>query len=134
LAFIARQLVTCSDLPYYMAPFEFKTIEQQLELRGVLKALEEELPVKAPKLSEANMARRFYYASHGIFDYIIKILDEAVSRGGSGPEGALALVDFAAAFKSSIWRDAPKGSIRSMWAPHCGISTSLASHSISGTT
>jgi hypothetical protein len=93
--------------PYYMAPFEFETIEQQLELRGVLKALEEQLPVKAPKLSEANMARRFYYASHGIFDYIIKILDEAVSRGGSDPEGALTMADFAAAFKSSIWRDAP---------------------------
>jgi hypothetical protein len=58
-------------------------------------------------LSEANLAQRFYFASHGLFDYIVKIVDDAVSRGGSGPGGQVTQLDFALAFKRVIWFGAP---------------------------
>jgi hypothetical protein len=42
-----------------------------------------------------------------LFDYIVKIIDDAVSRGGSGPQGHISINDFASAFKRTVWMDAP---------------------------
>jgi Bacterial TniB protein len=93
--------------PYYMEPFAFGTKEEQTELRGVLLGIQQGLPCGSIDLSEANMAKRFYYASHGLFDYIVKIIDDAASRGGSGPSGQLTMRDYAEAFKRVVWFDAP---------------------------
>lgn len=53
------------------------------------------------------MARRFYYASCGLIDYVVKVIDDAVSRGGSGAGGAVTQEDLAQAFVRSVWREAP---------------------------
>ncbi len=93
--------------PFYMEPFAFGTKEEQLELRGVLGGIQQGLPKGSVDISEANMALRFYYASHGLFDYIVKVIDDAASRGGSGAGGQLTMADYAMAFKRVVWFDAP---------------------------
>lgn len=93
--------------PYYMEPFGFATDDDRLEFRGVLKLIHKRLPKGSIDISEANLARRFYFASHGLFDYIVKIIDDAASRGGSGPHGMLVMSDYARAFKAVVWSAAP---------------------------
>lgn len=94
--------------PYYLAPFTFATAEEQREFRGLLKALGQDLPKGSIKVSAPAEAIRFFYASCGLIDYVVKLLDDAVSRGGSGPDGAVTREDFAAAFSRVVWRDAPE--------------------------
>lgn len=94
--------------PYYLAPFAFTTPEEQREFRGLLKALGRDLPKGSVKISAPEEALRFFYASCGLTDYVVKLLDDAVSRGGSGPGGAVTRADFAAAFSRVIWCDAPE--------------------------
>lgn len=93
--------------PLYMQPFGFDTKLEQREFRGVLKGIQSSLPVACVDMSEANLAQRFYFACHGLLDYVVKIVDDAVSRGGSGPRGQVTQQDFALAFKRSVWFEAP---------------------------
>jgi len=93
--------------PYYMEPFAFTTNHERLEFRGVLKSMQARLPNGSVDISEANMARRFYFASHGLFDYVVKIIDDAGSRGGTGPGGMLTMADYARAFKTVVWSAVP---------------------------
>ena len=94
--------------PHYMEPFNYTTAEEQLEFRGVLKRIQDDLPVGSDDLAEASMARRFYYASHGLIDYVVKIIDDAVSRGGTGPLGKITMEDYARAFERVVWFNAPR--------------------------
>jgi hypothetical protein len=90
-----------------MQPFGFDTQDERLEFRGVLQGIQSRLPVPCTALSEANMAQRFYFASHGLLDYVVKIIDDAVSRFCPDPGEPLTQQAFEAAFKRTIWRDAP---------------------------
>lgn len=99
--------------PFYLPPFGFSTEEEQILFRALLQQFEEMLP-HSPRntranlaLSEPGMARRFYFASNGLIDYVVKILDDAASRRGAGLEGALTQADLALAFRNQVWRDAP---------------------------
>ncbi len=94
--------------PYYLAPFSFSTAEDQREFRGLLKALAQDLPKGSVKIWAPEEAIRFFYASCGLVDFVVKLLDDAVSRGGSGPGGAVTREDFAVAFSRVVWRDAPE--------------------------
>jgi hypothetical protein len=94
--------------PYYLEPFSYATSAQQKEFRGVLKAIGQGLPKGSVNISSAQEAIRFFYASCGLIDFVVKLLDDAVSRGGSGPEGSVMREDFAASFVRVIWRDAPE--------------------------
>lgn len=93
--------------PHYMQPFEFGNQDDQFEFRGVLNGIQARLPVPCIDLSEANMAQRFYFASHGLFDYVVKIIDDAVSRACIGSGEELTQKSFEASFKRTIWLDAP---------------------------
>lgn len=93
--------------PHYMQPFGFDTQDERLEFRGVLHGIQSRLPVPCPDLSEANMAQRFYFASHGLLDYVVKIIDDAVSRFCPDSGEPLTQQAFEAAFKRTIWLDAP---------------------------
>lgn len=93
--------------PHYMQPFSFDTEDEILEFRGVLHSIHSRLPVPCVSLSENNMARRFYYGSHGILDYVVKIIDDAVSRFGLDSEGNLTQESFETAFRRAVWLDAP---------------------------
>ena len=93
--------------PHYMQPFGFATQDEKLEFRGVLNGIQSRLPVSCIDLSEANMAQRFYFASHGLLDYVVKIIDDAVSRACPDFREQLTQQAFEAAFKRTIWLDAP---------------------------
>ncbi len=94
--------------PFYLKPFGFTTEHEIKEFRGILKKIHEILPLKCPELHEANMARRFYFASCGLIDYISKIVDRAVLFAGEHGHDALTLCHFAHGFEQEVWRDPPK--------------------------
>lgn len=102
-----RQLRRLFSAPHYMEPFSFETQQGRLEFRGVLKALGDPLPPGSIEIHAPNNAERFYYACNGLIDYVVKILDDAVSRGGSGAGGAVTLSDCERSFKQTIWSFAP---------------------------
>lgn len=92
--------------PHYMKPFGFDNQEERLEFRGILSGIQARLPLPCTDLSEANMAQRFYFASHGLLDYVIKIIDDAVSRACPDSGEALTQQAFEAAFKRTVWLNA----------------------------
>ena len=94
--------------PYYMRPFGFSSRDEQLEFRGLLKKIHSRIPIPCPALHEANLSRRFFYATNGLIDYIFKIADEAVSRATESAGACITLETFARAFETAVWRDAPK--------------------------
>lgn len=91
---------------YYLEPFSIETEVEANVFRAVLKQIHEWIPVETIPLHESNTARMFYFASHGLIDYVIKIVDKAVSTPRD-PSVPIGLTDFAAAFRSAVWRDAP---------------------------
>lgn len=94
--------------PWYLKPFEFNTEDEQQTFRAVLKGIHCELPVQCPPLHEANIARRFFYASNGLIDYVVKIIDTAVSSLPADGVLELNMESFATAFRQSVWREAPE--------------------------
>lgn len=93
--------------PHYMKPFGFNNQDEKLEFRGVLNGIQSRLPVPCTDLSEANMAQRFYFASHGLLDYVVKIIDDAVSRACRDSGEQLTQQTFEASFKRAVWLNAP---------------------------
>ena len=93
--------------PHYLEPFGFSTVAEQTEFRAALKRIQAAIPVGTIELGSHEIAQRFYFASHGLIDYVVKIVDDAVSRGGSGREGAITLGDYAKAFKRTVWSTVP---------------------------
>jgi len=92
-----------------MTPFSFETAEDFQEFRGVLKALGTSLPFPAEvPLHESNLARRFHVGSCGLFDYVIKILEGAVSATASAGLESIDLQALAAGFRNRVWRDVPE--------------------------
>ncbi len=94
-------------VPHYIRPFGFTTEEERREFRAVLKEIWKLIPIKCIELHDANVARRFYYASSGLIDYIVKIVEEAVSRVSLQEKGAITLKTLERAFEARIWGDAP---------------------------
>ncbi len=95
--------------PFYLESFDYSTPKQQKLFRALLSRLQGRLGRACVELGDAEMARCFYYASLGLIDYVIKILDDVGSRDGSGPDGAITRQDLAVAFKRSIWGACPDG-------------------------
>ena len=94
---------------YYMRPFDFNDEEQQKSYRAVLKSIGDALPIRCnPLLHEFNLARRFHYATNGLFDYIVKIIDAAIEYAESHDLRELDLGVFKEAFKAKAWNDAPE--------------------------
>lgn len=92
-----------------MTPFSFETSEDFQEFRGVLKALGASLPFRAEvPLHESNLARRFHVGSCGLLDYVVKILEGAVSATASAGLESIDLQTLAAGFRNRVWRDVPE--------------------------
>lgn len=94
--------------PFYLRPFDIETDKAQKDFRGILKSIHATLPLQCPELHEANLARRFYYASCGLFDYLAKIIDQAILLAGERKHSSLSLKLFATAFQEEVWRDVPR--------------------------
>jgi len=93
--------------PYYFEPFSFKSRESQMEFRGVLKVFAEQMPPGSINVASHDLARRMLIATAGLMDYIVKILNDAVSRGGSGDGGAVTMADLALSFRRTVWGNTP---------------------------
>jgi hypothetical protein len=92
--------------PHYLRPFSLADGEFA-ELRSVLKTFHDLIKVPCVPLHDVDVARRFFYASNGLIDYVVKVLDEAVSTSCLKEGERLDLPHFARAFKSVVWGDVP---------------------------
>lgn len=92
--------------PHYLRPFSIVGGDFN-ELRSVLRTFHDRIKVPCIPLHDPDVARRFFYASNGLIDYVVKILDEAVSTSGLNEGERLDLPHFARAFKSVVWGDVP---------------------------
>lgn len=103
-----RQLRRRFASPHVLSEFRFQTSEEQREFRGVLAQMQGKLPVKnGIDISDPVVARRFYYATHGLIDYVVKLLDDAALHLGANSGAGLSLEVLAESFRRQIWRDAP---------------------------
>lgn len=94
--------------PHEMKPFAYVTAEQQRDFQDLLASLQQLLPCPSVALDTPEMARLFYFATMGLIDYVVKILDGAVSAGGTGPNGELQQRDLAEAFREHVWASCPE--------------------------
>lgn len=80
-----------------------------LEFRGLLRSMQDmlPLPIEIP-LYEANLARRMHFASYGLFDYLAKILEGAVSAAVAANQPQIDLPALAAGFRNRVWSTAPE--------------------------
>lgn len=92
---------------YSLRPFAFEAERDQKEFRALLMALQSVLPLPAPHLHEANLARRFHIASAGLIDFVIKTIEGAVVAAALEGAPELSLHHFAEGFREKVWRDAP---------------------------
>lgn len=104
---INEQLRRRFGAAHEMKPFGYVTAHEQRDFQDLLANLQTCLPCPCVALDTPEIAGRFYFGSMGLIDYVIKILDGAVSAGGSGPSGKLVLGDFAQAFREEVWNACP---------------------------
>ena len=92
--------------PHYLQPFGLEQ-DSFRQLRNVLRSFQRKIPVPCVELHDVDVARRFYFATNGLIDYIVKILDHAVSTCQLKDGEQLDLPHFAAAFREAVWGEAP---------------------------
>lgn len=91
-----------------LTPFALEDDKDFLEFRGLLRSLQELLPMPLETpLHEANLARRMYFASYGLFDYLGKVLEGAVSAAVAARLPQIDMPALAAGFRNRIWSAAP---------------------------
>ena len=94
--------------PHYISEFKFSTSDQQVAFRAVLDHIQASLPVSSSIcFSEPAIASRFYFASCGLIDYVIKVIDEAVLRVERGEASSITLELLGATFRHRVWADVP---------------------------
>jgi hypothetical protein len=96
--------------PYYMRPFAYQRPEQRTVFRTVLKKIHGMIPAQCecPPLHSVELTERFYYASLGLLDYVIKVVETAVSKTAQRYGGKVTMAALADAFEEAVWRFAPK--------------------------
>jgi len=93
--------------PFYYREFGFRTEEEQTIFRGLLKHFQDLCKLTwALDLSHPDLAMRFHFATNGLIDYVVKILDDLIARHDHGAE-PVSYVHLQNAFKVQIWADVP---------------------------
>lgn len=95
--------------PFYLRPFGFKEADEKVEFRAVLKRMHSLVPGACECVSfhDEAMAERFFYASSGLIDYVVKIIDRAVSNTSADYGGKVTQECLEQAFKDAVWPTAP---------------------------
>jgi hypothetical protein len=94
--------------PIHLSEFGFTTAEEQLTFRSVLKHLQSLMPYqKGLDLSDSDVAMRFHFATNGLIDYVVKIIDELVIASARSPHPTVDYNALQEAFKVQIWADVP---------------------------
>lgn len=73
----------------------------------LLRGIRELLPVDSISFSDKEMIRRFYMASFGLIDYLIKVIDRAVWLVQNRNAEGINLGILSEAFKDEVWSGAP---------------------------
>lgn len=102
------QLARRFSARYYLRPFSIYDEQEVREYRGVLKVIENALPLTSVSLNTPVMAKRFYFATYGLIDYIGKIVDGAVLLALLENSPTIKEKHYADAFKEEVWRDVPE--------------------------
>lgn len=88
-------------------PFDLADPNSMKNFAGVLQAIQSQIGIKCIGFTAPDILRRFYMASHGLVDYLIKVIDRAISITSASQENDLHLGTLAMAFKDEIWSMAP---------------------------
>ena len=78
-----------------------------MQFATLLRGLRELLPVASISFSDKEMIHRFFLASFGLIDYLIKILDRAVWLVQDRNVEGINLVILSEAFEDEVWSAAP---------------------------
>ena len=90
--------------PYYMRP-SFATREpSETVFRTVLKKIHGMIPAQCecPALHSVELTERFYYASLGLLDYVIKVVETAVSKTSQRYGGKVTIEALADALRGGV--------------------------------
>jgi energy-coupling factor transporter ATP-binding protein EcfA2 len=94
--------------PIHLSEFGFITPAEQLTFRGILQHLQSLMPhQKGLYLSDPEVALRFHFATNGLIDYVVKIIDELVVASAGNPSPVVDYNALQEAFKVQIWADVP---------------------------
>lgn len=94
--------------PIHLAEFGFATAEEQLTFRSVLQHLQSLMPYQEGlDLSDSDVAMRFHFATNGLIDYVVKIIDELVIASARNPHPTVDYNALQHAFKVQVWADVP---------------------------
>jgi hypothetical protein len=109
---------------YYMRPFSGDTENGWKEFRGILRELRKRMPGSGPQLHHPDLARRFLFASEGLIDYVVRVLNEAlaIAHRRQCPVDIPLLGE---AYREQVWRGVPDdlnpfltdGALRSLREP-----------------
>lgn len=94
--------------PFHHREFGFVSAEAQREFRGLLDVIENRLPVRfnAP-LATPEVARQMFYASNGLIDYVVKIVDGAVVNSNAKQGQEIPNSVLVESFKRNVWEACP---------------------------
>lgn len=91
---------------HYLTPFSPNNASWN-EFRGVLKTLHTKLEIRAVEFHRPDIALRFYYASAGLLDYVIRTINTAVEVA-QGRRVGIDLDVLGEAFTETVWSRAPR--------------------------
>lgn len=91
----------------YCDRFRIDDPESAKQFAKLLISFEKMMPVPALPLTSQNTALRFYHASFGLIDYLIKVIDRAVRLVQMGRFSEIDLTVLAEAFRDEVWSLAP---------------------------
>ena len=91
----------------YLEPLALDNKGNGDEFRATLRDLAGRLPCTCIALHDKNVARRFIYATRGLIDYVVKILETAAIIAAGRPNQHIDLEVLGQAFVEKVWTDAP---------------------------
>ena len=94
--------------PVHLREFGFQAAKEQTLFRGVLAHFQSLLPQPTGlDISQPDIAMRFHFATNGLIDYVIKIVDELVVSSSDNKSTEISFDRLREAFRTQIWSDAP---------------------------
>lgn len=88
-------------------PFDASDPASMRNFVGVLHAVHTQIPINCISFTENDVARRFYLASFGLIDYLVKIVDRAIQIASSAQRAEVHMGVLSQAFKDEIWSSVP---------------------------
>lgn len=91
-----------------MTPLSRGTAENWTEFRDIMRELHSRTPIQAIRFDEQILARRFYFASAGLMDYLVRMVNFAATLASLNDE-SINVSFLAEAFVQVVWPDCPSG-------------------------